>query len=258
MANSLSLVWIASLGFAGAFLILLPLRFADPRLIEGERVWTKPLKFAASLSLHFATIALVLDRLPVGADLRSIVQLSVLAAIAEFIWIALNASQARRSHFDVSSRTRATLYFTMAVAAFFVLLPAPAIAVQIFLEPPMTWPLAVRIGVGLGFMGGAILTVVTAYRLGGNGGRYVGKAPSRPVRMPLTGWTLNAADLRIPHFLALHTLQIIPATAVVISLVEISWIAIAAVWLASASWGLFVIISFTRTLSGRPLAYEVQ
>ena len=69
---------------------------------------------------------------------------------------------------------------------------------------------ATCLGVVLGLLGGTILTLVIAFRMGGAPGRHVGLEPASAPRLPLTGWSLAVGDRRVPHFFATHMMQALP------------------------------------------------
>jgi hypothetical protein len=64
-------------------------------------------------------------------------------------------------------------------------------------------------------MCGAVLTMIVAFTMGGRLDRYIG-ATAAGSRMPLTGWSLVGGDLRVPHFLATHSMQAVPLAGLVI------------------------------------------
>ncbi|MDH8660866.1 hypothetical protein QIH25_28370, partial [Klebsiella pneumoniae] len=69
-------------------------------------VWAKPLKFEASLAIHFATLALSLSAVDLSAKwgkvLFAVAVSSVGATTFEMIYILIQAARQQASHFNLS------------------------------------------------------------------------------------------------------------------------------------------------------------
>lgn len=83
-----SLGRVEHLWWATAAILLVPFAFtlatkqADSRLLAGESVWAKPLKFQLSLALHFATLALVAGWLGVEARTGTLLCTTAVLSVA--------------------------------------------------------------------------------------------------------------------------------------------------------------------------------
>jgi hypothetical protein len=96
------------------------------------------------------------------------------------------------------------------------------IALQRHLEPGLKWGLRLGMAVSLAGMAlGFLMTVPTAaqqqaldagQQVNMIGAHSVG-VPDGGRGMPLTGWATTGGDLRIPHFVGLHALQVLPLLA---------------------------------------------
>ena len=65
------------------------------------------------------------------------------------------------------------------------------------------------------------------------------------------GWSRDAGDLRVAHFLATHALHAIPLAGLIAAAL-IPKQATRAVWLASTLYALLIAATFTQALQGRP------
>ncbi|OYX15405.1 MAG: hypothetical protein B7Z15_00585 [Rhizobiales bacterium 32-66-8] len=248
--------------FLVAFAAALVADRLDVRLIGTEGVWVKPAKFALSLGLHFATLALITGLLGSAAQrsggLSAVALATSVCAVLELGYIAVQAGRQLPSHFHVVTPLYAGLYAAMAVGAVVIILAAGIVG-EIALadsSAPINPPL--RLAIGIGLIGGTLLTLITAFRLGGNGGHTIGLEAPGAARMPLTGWSLTVGDLRPPHFLATHMIQAIPLVGLVAARLLPEGMAIAAVLAVSAGWTGLTVLTFLTALAGRPLPFLGQ
>ena len=247
------LYWYAAAGFAAWTPVALVARRFDRRRLDSEDVWNKPAKFGISLAVHFATFASVAGSLADSVVLFTVAWLSVGAAVLEVGYIAVQAGRQRRSHFNKDTRIEAAIYAMLGIGALLVLSPAVVVGIATALQPPPTWPPAVRLAVPVAFIAGAGLTLLITLWMGSHNSRYAGPPPSTPQTMWLTGWTLNAADLRPAHFLATHIMQGVPAIAFAGSWLLAPKVALVAAAAAAAGWTWLTLALFRRTVAGRAL-----
>lgn len=253
MIDPAHLYWYAAAGFAGSTPVALVARRVDQRRLAGENVWNKPAKFGISLALHFATFALVAGFLRDSLALVAVAWLSVGAAVIEVGYIAVQAARQRHSHFNKDTRIEAAIYAVLGIGALLVLSPAVVVGVAAALSPPPAWPPAVRLAVPVAFVVGAGLTLLITLRMGSHNSRYAGPPPSTPRTMWLTGWTLNAPDLRPAHFLGTHIMQAVPAIALAGSWLLPPTAALILAGVAASGWTWLTLVLYRRTLAGRPL-----
>ena len=198
--------------------------FADPRVITGAPAWLKPTKFGVSITLYSLTLVWILGFVRGRRWLVNLLGWVVLGTLAlELPVIVVQAVRGTTSHFNVATPFDAALWGLMAVAiavlwgANFVV--AGLLLFQKFENPAFAWSL--RLGVVLTIVGmglGYLMTVPTAQQLAGwqaggavtiVGAHTVG-LPDGGTGLPLTGWSTQGGDLRIPHFIGLHALQVVP------------------------------------------------
>ncbi len=220
------LIWL-SLAMAASTLATLAGLFFDTRLLDGASIWAKPFKFSVSILLYAVTMAWLLDQLPRWRRLAWWAGTATAAfLVVEMLIIGGAAAAGNTSHFNVSTPPAAGLWVAMAASIVMVWLAALLVALLLF-RVPLGDParsLAIRAGLVIGLIGMALaflMTGPTAEQLkdfqGIAGAHTVGLADGGP-GLPLLGWSTEAGDLRVPHFVGMHALQVIPLTALLLEL----------------------------------------
>jgi hypothetical protein len=194
----------------------------DDRLINGISVWSKPLKFQASLTMMLLTLILLLPlieartRAGLGVFLASL--MAAITANGEVFYITLQAARGRASHFNDSTAFEAMAYSLMGVGAALLVLSSLVIGVYILMRPRPGAPAGLRLGGGWGLVLGSIATLFTAFALGSGEidgpGHWVGGVRTDLGGLPLFGWSRTGGDLRVPHFFATHIMQALPILGV--------------------------------------------
>jgi hypothetical protein len=216
------------LGALAAFLVGM---VVDPRVITGAPAWLKPAKFAISTAIYMLTLAWVFTYLSEWPRMRKFVGRATAAIfILEVAIIALQAWRGTTSHFNVSTPFNATLFAVMgsaiAVQTLLSVLVAVALWRQRFEDRALGW--ALRIGMVITIVGaslGGMMTRPTYAQLDQMratrqaspviGAHTVG-APDGGRGIPGTGWSVEHGDLRVPHFMGLHALQLLPVIALLL------------------------------------------
>lgn len=214
-------------------LVALPITLAalvlDPRTIGGAPAWLKPAKFAASTAVYCLTLAWAFTALPSWPRVRRAVSWTTAVVLAgEVAIIAAQASRGVASHFNFATPLDAALFTVMGTGILAQTLASVAVAVALWRQPftdqARGW--ALRTGMVLTIVGaatGGFMTRPTAAqleaaqrdgRLTVAGAHTVG-APDGGPGLPGTGWSLEHGDLRVPHFVGLHALQVLPLVAFV-------------------------------------------
>ncbi len=236
-----------------SFLVFTPAWIMDTRLLDSSAVWTKPQKFNISLGLHFLTIAVLMQLVPreerTGPVLLIFSYLAAGALLLEYVWVTLQAAQAKRSHFNFDSAFEGIMYALMGLGAFLLMTIALALAVQIWRKGDRS-----RRGLWLGAIVGLTIAFFSTLYFGftmSSTSRYVG-APLEGggATVPFFGWSREYGDLRPAHFVSLHMMQTVPFAG----------------WLADRyGWNVVVVVAgvsvvqlgiaaalFAQALSGQP------
>jgi len=196
-----------------AFIVFTPAWIMDMRTLDSAAVWTKPQKFHVSLGLHFFTIAVLLQLVPRtirnGRTLTIFSYLAAAGLVFEFVWVGLQAGQAKRSHFATETVLEQVMYGFMGLGAFFLMTIAMALAVQIWRKGDRNRK-GLWLGAIVGLSAAFVSTLYFGYTMSANG-RYVGAPLSGGgATVPFFGWSREYGDLRPAHFVSLHMMQSVP------------------------------------------------
>lgn len=200
----------------------------DPRQILGAPAWAKPLKFSISILLYAITWAWLIDHLPRWRRAaRTAGTVMAVALVIEQVAIVWAASQGTTSHFNVSDGLHSAIWASMAVAisALYLCTFITSIALFLLRLPTPSLTLAVRAGAIIALAGIGIAFLMTAptstqlsdYR-GIIGAHTVG-APDGGPGIPILGWSTVAGDYRVPHFIGMHALQLLPLLAITLGII---------------------------------------
>ena len=225
--RALTAAALMMLGALAAFLVGI---IVDPRVITGVPAWLKPAKFAISTAIYMFTLAWIFTYLSEWPRLRRLVgRATVGIFILEVAIIALQAWRGTTSHFNVSTPFNATLFAVMGSAIVVQTLMSVLVAValwrQKFEDRALGW--ALRIGMVITIAGaslGGMMTrptesqlaqIAETHQVSLVGAHTVG-APDGGPGLPGTGWSVEHGDVRVPHFIGLHALQVLPVMALLL------------------------------------------
>jgi hypothetical protein len=203
---------------------------ADPRVITGAPAWLKPFKFAVSTAIYSLTLAWIFGWLSDWPRVRRVVGwATAIVFVLEVAVIDLQAWRGTTSHFNMSTRVDAVLFSVMGAAILLQTLISVAVVValwrQRFADRSLGW--ALRLGMALtiaGAMTGPLMTRPTATQLADaragarmtTAGAHSVGGPDGGPGVPVTGWSREHGDLRVPHFLGLHAIQALALIAIVV------------------------------------------
>lgn len=229
-------------------LALLPL---DGRLVTGLPVWVKPVKFCLSTIAYVWTLGWLLADLP--ARTRRAGQLIsagvALSMVVEQACVFTQAARGTSSHYNVATGFDAAVFQTMGL---FIMLNTALTVWALYLvwrhrpHGPAGYVWGVRLGLLL-FLAGSLLGGMMIHL-----GQHTVGAPDGGPGLPGLGWSTRAGDLRIAHFLGLHSLQAVPLLG--------WWLsrhrprrAVLLTWLGAATYAGLVATLFALALRGVPL-----
>jgi len=252
-----SLWWISSIALAGLLIATSTVSLFDPGSIGPDSVWAKPIRFQLSLALHFATLAMFVRGLSEGWRTSKLLLVVAVASIAstmfEVAYIMVQAARQQASHFNLSTPFHAAMYVLMAIGAVLIVGAAGVVGAIVAIDAASCFGGVMRTGIAVGLIGGTVLTLVTAFTMGGRLDHHVGAAAANAARMPLTGWSFEVGDLRVPHFFATHMIQAVPVAAALADALVPRAAALAVVWLFAAARSLATIYLYCAALAGIPL-----
>lgn len=195
----------------------------DDRLVTGMPAWAKTTKFSVSLALYAASLMWMLSYVKGRPRLVGFIQTaSALLLTLEMVIVILQTIRGQASHFNVSDSFNTTLFSVMgaAISTFWLINLLGAVLLLFQPMPNRTLGWSMRLGIIIALIGMALaflMTANTANRITPEGqtrptysaGHTVG-APDGGDSLLFLGWSTTHGDLRIPHFIGIHALQIIP------------------------------------------------
>lgn len=210
-------------------LILVPLAFFDQRLITGQPMWIKPVKFAVSLALYWSTIAVLLNQLDRPRTVRIISWIVSITGLIEMVCIVGQAIRGVGSHFNQESAFDGAVFSLMGISISILWLShiwASVLLLKSKTSDPVLMT-GIRGGMLVSAFGMVIAFSMTMPGLDGPiqvnslgmpepTGHAVG-APEDGPGVGILGWSLLGGDLRVSHFAGLHAMQVIPLFAWILS-----------------------------------------
>lgn len=262
------LLWVAVLHGIAA-VVFLALAILAPVEITGANAWFKPLKFTISIGVYAATLAWIMGRFP---RFRRAVwwagtAIAVLLAV-EMLIIGGAPFFGSTSHYNSTSPANQVAYTIMGVSIVAVWAITAAFAAAEFLvrdgDRARSWAIRLGlivtvIGMPLAFFMTAPTAAQTADYQGIAGAHTVGAADGGP-GLWFLGWSTEAGDLRIAHFLGLHALQALP-----ILVIALEWgarrvavlrdvrVRTRLVWIAAFAWLAVTALTLVQALAGEPI-----
>jgi hypothetical protein len=202
--------------------------FVDPRIITGAPAWLKPFKFAISSAIYCLTLAWIFGHLTDWPRVRRVVGwTTAIVFVLEVAIIDVQAWRGTTSHFNASTTLDRVLFIVMGSAIMIQTFVSMAVAValwrQRFADRTLGW--ALRLGMTLtiaGALTGGLMTRPTADQLAdaraGRGipiiGAHTVGGPDGGPGVPVTAWSREHGDLRVPHFIGIHAIQTLALIAV--------------------------------------------
>ena len=221
-SKQLSVTAVLSLLTAAACVVL---SLIDARQLAGASVWLKPFKFGVSIAIASFTVALLLPAisLPERARARIVAIFAWLTGL-ELLIITGQAARGVPSHFNNATWLDRALFLVMGVAITIVTIAMARLAVYAWRTQFSNAALGsgVRLGLVLMVLGSCVAFLMprpTTAQLDDLkrgaptlliGSHTVGAADDSGQGMPLTRWSTAGGDLRVPHFIGLHALQLMP------------------------------------------------
>ena len=240
----------------------------DPRIITGAPAWLKPAKFAVSTAIYMLTLAWIFTLLPEWRRTRSIAGwITAVILVLEVAIIDTQAWRGTTSHFNVGTVLDTVLFSIMGSAIVVQTLSSIAVAVALWrqriTDRALGW--ALRFGLVITIVGattGGLMTRPTTAQLANArttgrmtiAGAHTVGAPDGGPGLPGTGWSVQHGDLRIPHFVGLHAMQVLPLLALLLRRRRSTEMARVRVMFVSViSYAALFVILLSQALRGQPL-----
>lgn len=193
-----------------AIVLSIASRFSDLKVM-GINAYYKPIKFC--LSTVFIAYAMAWFTYDVS-DIGNITVFNWVIIITlgfDVFYITFQAIKGELSHFNISTPTFASLYSLMGIAATIATFAVGYIGILYFQKDfpdlPTYYVWAIRLGIILFVvfaLEGFVMSSHFSHTIGGKDG---GKG------LPFLNWSTQFGDPRIPHFIGMHALQVLPILA---------------------------------------------
>jgi hypothetical protein len=226
------------------------------------------LKFAISITLYGLALAWLLSQLRRGRRVGWWAgTVSAVALVIEMVIIVGQVVRGRQSHFNVATPLDTTLWSIMGTMILVLWLANVVVAILLLrdrvADPALTW--AVRFGVLIMIVGlslGFLMTQPTSDQqkemAAGNAPAVVGAhsvgVPDGGPSMPLTGWSTTGGDLRIPHFVGIHALQLLPLLVLALRRFPMP-VRVRLVFVAAGTYAGLLVLVLWQALRGQPLIH---
>ena len=225
------LAWFG-LVMAGLALVSLVGYVLDDRVLVGMPIWAKPLKFSVSFGLYAVTLGWMLTyvqrplwrRIGWWAGTGFVVM-----SLLELVAITLQTVRGVQSHFNNSTPFDSLVFTVMGLLVGLIYAFTLVIAVALLVSRPrdraFTW--ALRLGILIAIAGmsvGFLMLQATPEQLAMGEAATISGAHSVGVRdggpsLPVVGWSTTGGDLRISHFIGMHSLQAVPLLAIGLTMI---------------------------------------
>jgi hypothetical protein len=225
--NGHRLLAVTAVGSLAALAFSLVAQLFDARQILGASAWAKPAKFAASIGLMAISLAWIIGQMQdPRRRLARAGSIIAVVALVEYVAILVQTIRGVPSHFNNATVFDGLLFTAMGLAITILWVAEIYLAVRSFRQsfgtPARTW--AIRLGLASAVLSGALAFLMPVptpaqkaslaehERPALVGAHAVGVPDGGP-GLPVTRWSTEGGDLRVPHFLGLHALQALPLAA---------------------------------------------
>jgi hypothetical protein len=241
----------------------------DASVISGAPAWLKPAKFALSITIYTVTLAWIFTLIPEWTRTHRVVGwTTAITMVIEISIITTQAWRGKTSHFNVGTIVDGVLFAIMGLAILIQTLSTIAVAVALwrhrFEDGALGW--ALRFGMCMtiaGALTGGLMTRPTATQLEAAragermtiAGAHTVGAPDGGAGLMGTGWSTEHGDLRVPHFVGLHALQVLAVIALLLARLRLPRdVRVRLVLITAASYAALYGILLNQALRGLPLA----
>ena len=213
------LMWFAAFAAVVTVVAAVGLVF-DDRVLVGAPIWAKPCKFAFSFGLYAVTWAwmhsLQQRHVRLGWYLGTF---AAVACALEVAVVFVQTIRGHRSHFNVSTPFDTAMWTIMgsSIVLLWVVNLVGTVLLMLEKHAERTALLALRLGAFITIGGMTIAFLMTwgtdeqrANRPMKIIGSHSVGVPDGGPGMAVTGWSTTGGDLRVPHFIGIHGLQLMP------------------------------------------------
>ncbi|MGL5824279.1 MAG: hypothetical protein ACRCYU_05490 [Nocardioides sp.] len=205
-------------------LVSIVARFTDDTVVNGISVWDKPIKFAISFLAYAPMLLWLFSRIERTRPIRFGLGVLGWSMIVEISVIFLQSARGTASHFNNATTLDGLLYNIMA-AGVGVFSLAGLLTGLVLTRKRLgsgALALATKLAIPMMTVGGVLGFAMTGPKPGQDeaGGKVIGAhtvgGPDTAEGIAFLGWSTEHGDLRVAHFLGLHSLHVVPLIALII------------------------------------------
>ncbi|MDZ7878572.1 MAG: hypothetical protein U5L45_12910 [Saprospiraceae bacterium] len=238
-----TLFYYGLLCFASSIIFLILTKYTNIQ-VYNVNAWYKPFKFAFSTFLFAWAMAWYCSYLP-NFNIN-LFNWSVIVLLGfEIVYIAFQASKGQLSHFNLSTPIYSVLYSMMAIAATLVTLYTAYVGYLFFTKSfpnlPDYYVWAIRLSLVI-----FVIFSFEGFAMGSRLNHSVG-ALNDNSNWFIVGWSKTVGDLRVSHFIGMHSLQVLPLLSYYVLKNTKLTIGL------SIIYGLLALATLIQALQGRPL-----
>src|SRR6185503_15067593 len=201
------LFWFGLFNLAVAVICLVLMPFEEAKLLGVNR-WLKPFKFYSSVGIMILTMGWLLYYLDSAKKIKRYSWLIFISMLFENGLIITQAIRNTTSHFNVSSSLNGIIFNLMGIFILVFTITVLLVCITFFKQKQFSIPDAYVWGIRLGILfflffsleGGMMLGLLK-HTVGG---------PDGGPGLPVVNWSTQYGDLRIAHFIGIHSLQVLP------------------------------------------------
>ena len=177
-------------------------------VVSGINAWIKPMKFFFSIWIFCWTMGWYLAYLYNKRRVRIYTWMVVIVMIIEQVIITWQAANGRLSHFNITTPLYRSLFSIMGIAIVTLTVWTGVIGYYFFKQKQFNATMPYIWGIRLGI----IISVLFAFEGGIMAGllSHTIGAPDGGPGLPVVNWSTQYGDLRVAHFIGIHSLQVIP------------------------------------------------
>ncbi len=180
-------------------------------MVNNINAFIKPFKFFLSIGIFCWTMSWIMYYLQSPATVKRFNIMAIIVFTYETVVITWQAANGRLSHFNISTTFYAVLFQLMGVAIVVLTIWTGYIGYRFFKRQEWDLPMKYVWGIRLGILffvlfalEGGIMGSLLRHTVGGE---------ENGAGLPLVNWNRNYGDLRVAHFLGMHSLQVLPLFA---------------------------------------------
>ena len=180
----------------------------DSQKILGISRWIKPMKFSFSFGIMVWTMGWLLFYLDNKKKVKTISLLIIITLFIESFLITMQSVRGVPSHFNIADSFNAMVFNVMGIAI--VVFTSTAVYAEwlFFKQKRFSIQASYLWGIRLGLFFFIVFSLEAGFMLS-RLSHTVGGADGGP-GLPLINWSTEHGDLRVAHFLGIHSLQLLP------------------------------------------------